>query len=487
MTEQIRARIEAMSVPPAGTVRDAMRAIDRGELGTALLLAGDGAFAGLVTDGDIRRALLGGLGLDSPVSAVEHPAPKTARVGMASEEVAGLFSDPVRVVPLLDANGRVADLAIFDSRVRLPVAEPFLGEEELRYVSECVLTGWVSSKGRFVQRFEELFAQRCEVEHAVSCSNGTAALHLALLALGLGPGDEAIVPSLTFVATANAVAYTGATPILVDSEPRTWNLDPELVAAAIKTRTKAIVPVHLYGHPADLDPILELGREHGIPVLEDAAEAHGALYKGRPVGALGDVGVFSFYGNKIVTTGEGGMVVTNRADLAERVRMFRDHGMDPGRRYWHTVLGYNYRLTNLQAALGVAQLEKLDAILAAKSRVASRYAEGLAGVPGIVLPPAEPWARNVHWLYSVLVEEQFGLGRDELMAELDAAGVESRPFFIPVHRQPLYDRGERLPVAERLADTGLSLPSAVTLAPDEVDRVVQAIASLRRAPQPVTT
>src|SRR5919201_1247085 len=215
VTETIRARIETMSVPATATVREAMRAIDRGELSLALLVGDDGTFAGLVTDGDIRRALLGGLGLDSPVADVPHPEPKTARVGMSAEEVAALFSEPVRVVPLLDDEGRVADLALFDSRVRLPVAEPFLGEEELRYVSECVLTGWVSSAGQFVPRFQELFAERCGVEHAIAVSNGTAALHVALVALGIGPGDEVLVPALTFVATANAVAYTGATPVFV--------------------------------------------------------------------------------------------------------------------------------------------------------------------------------------------------------------------------------------------------------------------------------
>src|SRR5581483_301487 len=340
-----------------------------------------------VTDGDIRRALLGGRALDSRIGDVEHPPSRTAHVRMSPEEVSALFSEPIRVVPVLDDAGRVVDVALLDRRVHLPVAEPFLGDEELRYVAECVQTGWVSSAGKFVRRFEELFAELFEVEHAVAVSNGTTALHLALLALGIGPGDEVIVPALTFVATANAVTYCGATPVFADSEPTTWNIDPELAAAAVTPRTKAIVAVHLYGHPADLDPLLELG----VPVVEDAAEAHGARYRGRPVGSLGAVGTFSFYGNKIVTTGEGGMVVTDRADLAARVRQLRDHGMDPDRRYWHPVLGFNYRLTNLQAALGVAQLEKLDAILERKARLAELYAEGLRDVPGIVLPTAEPW------------------------------------------------------------------------------------------------
>jgi perosamine synthetase len=270
--------------------------------------------------------------------------------------------------------------------------------------------------------------------------------------------------------------------VFVDSEPVTWNLDPEAVAAAITPRTRAIVPVHLYGHPAEMDAILDVAARHEIPVVEDAAEAHGALYKGRPVGSLGRVGTFSFYGNKILTTGEGGMVVTSEAGLAERIRVLRDHGMEPGRRYWHPVLGFNYRLTNLQAALGVAQLEKLDTILAAKRRIVELYAEGLRGLPGITLPPAEPWAENVHWLYSVLIDpSELGVERDTVMDELDAAGIETRPFFTPIHQQPLYATGEHFPVAEQLADRGLSLPSAVTLAQADVERVVETLASLASA------
>jgi perosamine synthetase len=343
------------------------------------------------------------------------------------------------------------------------------------------VSGWISSAGTFVNRFEELFADFCGTRHAIAAGNGTQALHLALLALDIGPGDEVIVPTLTFIATANAVTYTGARAVPVDSEPVTWNVDPAQVEAAITPRTKAILPVHLYGHPADLDPILALAERHGLAVIEDAAEAHGATYKGRPVGGIGELGVFSFYGNKIVTTGEGGMVVTDRDDLAERIRMLRSHGMSPDRRYWHPVLGYNYRLTNLQAAVGVAQMERVDEILRAKREVSDLYSHGLAGVPGITLPPEAPWATNVFWLYSILVDEHvFGMNRDALLAELDAQGIEGRPFFPPIHRQPLYDRGGSLPVAERLAAEGLSLPSAVTLTKADVAHVVDAISGLAR-------
>jgi perosamine synthetase len=303
---------------------------------------------------------------------------------------------------------------------------------------------------------------------------------LALLALDIGPGDEVIVPTLTFIATANAVTYTGACPVFVDSEPDTWNIDPNLIEEAITSRTKAIIPVHLYGHPANMDPILEIAARYGLAVIEDAAEAHGARYKGRRVGGIGDIGAFSFYGNKIITTGEGGMVVTNRADLAEKVRMLRDHGMSPERRYWHPVLGYNYRMTNLQAALGVAQMEKIDIILSTKQRIAQAYKERLREVPGITLPPEASWAQNVYWLYSILVDaEIFGHTRDDLRTRLSEQGIETRPLFPPVHTQPIYNRGQCLPVAERLAATGLSLPSAASLKFEDVARAAEAVVGLR--------
>jgi len=480
MTLDMKERIISISLPSTGTIRDAMQAIDQGALGLTLLIeSGTERFMGLVTDGDIRRALLNGYGLESPVASVPRPESKTAHVDMSQEQVASLFSEPVRVVPLLDDEERVVDLAIFDQRMRLPVAEPSLGEKELLYVSECVLTGWVSSAGKFVTRFEEVFADFCGTRYAIATSNGTTALHLALLALGIGPGDEVIVPTLTFIATANAVTYTGARPVFVDSEPETWNIDPGLVEEVVTPDTKAIIPVHLYGHPVDMDPILEIAERHNLFVVEDAAEAHGARYKGRRVGGIGDIGIFSFYGNKIITTGEGGMIVTNRADLAEKMGMLRDHGMSPERRYWHPVLGYNYRMTNIQAALGVAQMEKVDSILAAKQEIAYRYEEGLRNIPGIILPPKAPWAENVYWLYSILIyPQQFGMSRDNLVQILAEQMVDTRPLFPPVHLQPIYDTQQSLSIAEQLSKAGLSLPSAATLATSEIDRVVTVIKSV---------
>jgi perosamine synthetase len=361
----------------------------------------------------------------------------------------------------------------------IPVFAPWFSDNVRRYVLDCLDSGWISSLGEYVGRFEAEFARFSEAQHAVATSNGTTALHLALAVLGLGPGDEVLVPDLTFVATANAVRYTGATPVLVEADALTWTLDPADARRKVTARTRAIIPVHIYGHPVDMDPVLELARAHGLYVVEDAAEAHGARYKGRRVGALGHVGAFSFYGNKIITTGEGGMLVTNDPALAERAAFLRDHAMDPHRRYYHPEVGFNYRLTNIQAAIGCAQLEQIEAILGRRKAIAAAYEAGLAGIPGLRRPPAELWAESVHWMYSVLVEPAFGLDRDALRDGLRARGVDSRPFFVPLHELPPY-RAEAaaFPVAACLARTGINLPSGTGLGPDEIATVCGALGEL---------
>jgi perosamine synthetase len=360
----------------------------------------------------------------------------------------------------------------------IPVYEPDLSGNELRYVTDCVQTSWISSIGEYVGRFEQEFARFCDARYGIATSNGTTALHLALVTLGIGAGDEVIVPTLTFIATTNAVTYTGARPVLVDSEPQTWNLDPARLEESITPRTKAIIPVHVYGHPVDMDPVLEVARHYGLYVIEDAAEAHGAEYKGRKVGALGDIGCFSFYGNKIITTGEGGMLVSDDAQLAERAAALRDHAMSPEKRYWHFDVGYNYRLTNLQAAVGVAQMERIHELIAVKRRNAHYYNDLLREVRGITLPPEASWAKNVYWMYSILVEDSSGVGRDELAAHLKERGIDSRPFFHPLHTMPPYRQDISLPVAESLARKGLNLPSSAILQERDIERIVGAIKEL---------
>jgi len=362
----------------------------------------------------------------------------------------------------------------------IPVAEVCLGEKEREYVNDCLETGWISSKGKYVAAFEEAFSRFCGVRYGVATCNGTVALHLALVVLGIGPGDEVIVPTLTFVATANAVVYTGARPVFVDSEPYTWNIDPAKIEEKITARTKAIIPVHLYGHPADMDPIVEIARRHGLYVIEDAAEAHGALYKGKRVGSLSDIACFSFYGNKTITTGEGGMVLTDNPEWAERAAWLRGHGMSRERQYWHPVIGYNYRMTNVQAAIGLGQLERLEEFIACKRRNAQLYNSLLAEVPGITLPPEAPWAQNIYWMYSILIEDDFGISRDELALRLREKGIETRPFFHPMHTMPPHHRDERFPVAEELSRKGINLPSSPRLTREQIEFICQSIRECRR-------
>jgi perosamine synthetase len=369
------------------------------------------------------------------------------------------------------------------------VAVPDLSGNEAAYVNECLRTNWISSRGTFLSRFEAAFAQFTQRKHAIAACNGTVALHLALLGTAIGPGDEVIVPSLTYVATANAVSYCGATPVFADSEPDTWCLSPASVARLITPRTRGIIPVHLYGHPCDMDPLLELAREHGLWVVEDSAEAHGATYKGRQAGSLGDSAVFSFYGNKLITTGEGGMVVTDDDALAERLRLLRGQGMDLRRQYWHPIIGYNFRMTNIAAAIGLAQLERAAELIGHRRRIAARYNHRFSTqysvlstqysakpVP-LTLPPELPWARSSFWLYSVLVNDS--AVRDPLLRALAEAGIETRPFFHPVHHFPMYresrtDNG--CPVACDLSRRGFNLPTYSSLGEEDIDFIADVVA-----------
>lgn len=360
---------------------------------------------------------------------------------------------------------------------RIPVAAPALIGRERDYVLECLDSSWISSSGRFIGDFERAFADYCGARHAITVNNGTTALHLALAGLGIGPGDEVVVPDLTYIATANAVRYCGATPVMADVDPNTMNLDPAAAEAKITPRTRAIIPVHLYGHPADMDPINELAAHHDLWVVEDAAEAVGATYKGRRSGVLGTCAVFSFFGNKIITTGEGGMITTDDDALAARLRLLRNQGMDPDRRYWFPVVGFNYRMTNVAAAIGLAQLERIDDHLAARRRVAQAYDALLAPLDAKIIRPVErSWAEHVFWMYTVLIRDPKRWPRDSVMQALDAAGVETRPVFHPMHVLPPYLEPEGIyPNSSWLAARGLNLPTYAGLTDEDLARVADAL------------
>lgn len=363
----------------------------------------------------------------------------------------------------------------------IPVSQPDLAEIELKYVSDAIRSSWISSTGPYVDRFESQFASLCGCRSALAVANGTAALHLALLTLDLKAGDEVIVPSLTYIATANAVRYAGATPIFVDVDPKTWCLDPTLVKSRITERTKGIIAVHLYGHPADMDALGEIARSRGLWLVEDAAEAHFARYKGRPVGSLGDIAMFSFYGNKIVTCGEGGALVLNDPQLEQRARILRGQGMDPNRRYFFPIIGYNYRLTNVACAILCAQLERREQIVARRAEIFQQYTQRLREIPGIGLQPAAQWADPAQWLYCITVDPEFGRSRDELAVRLRTAGIDTRPFFVPIHTLPPYLSPDppALPVTNRLAEAGMNLPTFSGLKESDVEQICAAIRNAR--------
>ena len=352
----------------------------------------------------------------------------------------------------------------------ISVSHPLFTGNEKKYVNECLDTTWISSVGSFINRFEDEFAGFCGTRYGVACSTGTNALHLALLALGVEPGDEVIVPTLTFVAPVNAIRYCGAIPVLVDSEMLTMNMDPACIERSITARTKGIIAVHLYGHPADMDPILEIARRHGLFVLEDAAEAHGARYRGRMTGTLGDIATFSFFGNKIVTTGEGGMVLTNDEATSNRLRLLRGQGMDPRRRYWFPVVGYNYRMTNIEAAIGLAQVEEIHTHLQKRRIVAGWYANHLRKLESWLMLPSEmPWAHHAFWMYTVVMKDFFRCDRDNVARILAEAGIETRPVFYPMHVMPVYREADgRYPIAEFLASRGFNLPTHGLMTEDDV-------------------
>jgi perosamine synthetase len=364
------------------------------------------------------------------------------------------------------------------SSYKIPIYQPDLGGNVKKYVNECLDTSWISSRGRFVADFEGAFAERIGVEHAASVCNGTVALHLALLALGIGPGDEVIVPTLTYIASVNAIAYTGATPVFVDSLRSTWQMDPQDVERHITPRTRAIMAVHLYGQACDMDPLMRIARDHRLFMIEDCAEAFGTTYGSRHVGTFGDISTFSFFGNKTITTGEGGMVVSNDRTLIDRSRHLKGQGLAAHREYWHDVVGYNYRMTNVAAAIGLAQLERADEFIHKKRELAKTYGRLLEDLPVELHAEAE---RTVHsyWMVSLLVQK--AEQRDLLRTHLAAAGIETRPLFFPVHTMPMYSRNyRRHPVAEDLAWRGINLPSWPGLGTKQLEDVCAEIVGFFR-------
>lgn len=364
--------------------------------------------------------------------------------------------------------------------MKIPVCAPEISEIDAEYVLECVKSTWISGISPVVKRFEQVFSNFCDCKRGVAVNSGTSALHDSLATLKIRKGDEVIIPTFTMIATPNSIAYTGATPVLIDSELDTWNIDINKIEDKITSKTKAIIPVHTYGHPVDMDPILDLARKYSLFVIEDAAEAHGATYKGRKVGSIGDLGCFSFYANKIVTCGEGGMIVTNNESLANRAAWLRAHAFGRnGKHFYHKEIGFGYRMSGLQAALGLAQMERINTFVENRIKRAETYNNRLGHLSKyITFPPSAPWAKNVYWMYSILLKDDFPMSREELMKGLANKGIETRTFFYPVHVQPIYIDKDEYPIADELSRRGLNLPSGNNLTQDDINFVCDSIIDL---------
>jgi perosamine synthetase len=469
------------------SIKDALQVIDANAQGICFVTDEAGKLVGTLTDGDIRRAFIKGKNLNTLISEVMQKEFVSLPIDTPPEVIQNKLSSKIRHIPLVDESFRPLDYASLSRLHRIPIMEPLLDGNELAYITECIKTGWISSQGNYVKQFEKMFAEFCQMPYALAVSNGTVALHLALETLGIGKGDEVIVPDITFAASINAVIYTGATPVLVDITSDTWTMSLSSLEKAITKKTKAIMPVHLYGHPCQMDEIISLAKKHKLFIIEDCAEAIGSQYKDKPVGSLGDIAIFSFFGNKTITTGEGGMIVFRNNQLYEKANLLRDHGMSKQKKYWHEHIGYNYRMTNLQAAIGVAQMERAEKFIEKKRKLAERYNSILSAYKGIILPSEASWAKNSYWLYTAIIDKKFGISRNELLSKLLKNGVETRPVFYPLHIMPPYKKyirkNQNFENSIYVSENGISFPSSVTISETEInsiERIIHSIFSTRQ-------
>lgn len=472
--------VEELICSQTFTIKEVMMCIDQNAKGTAFIVNDADQLVGIVTDGDIRRLLLEGYGLNQVIREYMHKNFVYASKGDEPADIRKKFSDSIKIIPVVDENMRLVDFSEYDENVHISLAQPQLNGNEYRYLMDAFLSTWISSTGKYVTQFEKDFADYCGVSYGVATSNGTSALHLALAALGIGPGDEVIVPDLTFAATINAVLYTGATPVIVDIEEDSWCMDPDQVQRAVTPNTKAVIPVHIYGQPCDMGRIVDIAQKHQLYMIEDCAEAHGAEWDHKKIGSFGVISCFSFFGNKVITTGEGGMCVTNNEDLNHKMRILRDHGMSQKRKYYHEVIGFNYRMTNMQAAVGVAQLERIDQILEWRMQLEEQYREIFAEAAGIQMQKNSLLNRKkIAWLVSVLVEEQ---KRDRVLQMLKDSQIDARAFFIPLSEMDIYRKYAReCSVSKKIAGMGINLPTTCDMDEQKIKKIGSLIRSILSA------
>lgn len=457
------------------TIRQALTLIDKNQKGVVFVVDDSEVLTGVVTDGDIRRSLLGNATLETTLDVIRNENFVYAPITADSNTILKLLSVDIKIIPLVNEKMQVVDYSEHKKLSGLPIAEPCLNGKELDYVIDAVASTWISSTGKYILEFEEKFAEYCGVRYGVATSNGTTALHLALVTLGIGPGDEVIVPDITFAATINAVLYTGATPVIVDIEEESWCIDPKEIEKAISPRTKAIIPVHIYGQPCDMEAIMKTAKDNNLYVVEDCAEAHGAEFKEKRVGSFGDISCFSFFGNKVITTGEGGMCITNNEEYAERMKLYRDHGMSKKRKYYHEVIGFNYRMTNIQAAIGVAQLEGIDMILEERRRLEELYRKHLQGTEGVYLQRNDLTDRKkVTWLVTVYADSVER--KEKCMEHMKQENIDARSFFVPLSQMEIYRKYVfSNNVSCKIAERGFNLPTTYKMDEEDVKRVVKSM------------
>lgn len=465
--------IKAMSCMPDTTLREVLEIIDKNAKGIAFVTDSAEKLEGVVTDGDIRRGFIHkNISLDSPISLCMNTEYIYAYTTDNLDEIARRFDRKIAYIPILDDAARLIDCYECKMSINIPIARPELGGNELKYLTEAFVSTWISSTGKYIDQFEERFSSYCGTIYGVAVSNGTTALHLALAALGIKEGDEVIVPDLTFAATINAVLYTGATPVIVDIEEDSWCIDPSEIEKAINSRTKAIIPVHIYGQPCEMDRIMEIAERNNLYVIEDCAEAHGAEYKGKKVGSFGTIGCFSFYANKVITTGEGGMCLTNDEMLNEKMRLLRDHGMSKQRKYYHAMVGYNYRMTNMQAAIGVAQLERIGEMHRWRCDLEQNYRVAVENIKGLEMQRNDlPNRKKTTWLISAIMPEE---KRGRFIDRMKEEGIDIRPFFIPLSHMEIYEKYTfSNAVSTKISCRGINFPTISTVSESTIHLIAQ--------------
>lgn len=468
--------LERLVCSRKATIKEVMLCIDKNSKGTAFIVDDANKLVGVMTDGDIRRLLINGYGLNDQIEMHIKKDFIYASVLDSAESIVTKFDWRIRIIPIVNEKMELVDYSEYDANVHISLAQPQLNGNEYKYLMDAFLSTWISSTGKYITLFEQNFAKYCGVQYGVATSNGTTALHLALTALGIGEGDEVIVPDITFAATINAVLYTGAIPVIVDIEEDSWCIEPDEIEKAISPKTKAVIPVHIYGQPCNMGRICEIARKHGIYVVEDCAEAHGAEWGGRKVGSFGIISCFSFFGNKVITTGEGGMCVTDNEELNDKMRVLRDHGMSKTHKYYHEVIGFNYRMTNLQAAIGTAQIERIDEMLGWRSKLEEKYRNTFFDVKDIVLQKNNLMDRKkIAWLVSILVGAD---KRDEILLKLKDNGIDARAFFIPLSEMEIYSKYARhCKKSKQISAMGLNLPTTYEVNNEMIDKIKAVIVS----------